>query len=69
MRERCFHHTKIKGIYQDDRLVIFLGKLTQLGLAKWLKDFQNKVDVLVGGDFFNFTAEIWTPGKEEEEEE
>eukprot|EP00957_Ditylum_brightwellii_P051945 3940216-Ditylum_brightwellii.AAC.1 len=34
MRERCFHYTKFKGIYRDDGLVIFLGKLTQLDLAK-----------------------------------
>eukprot|EP00957_Ditylum_brightwellii_P052720 3996623-Ditylum_brightwellii.AAC.1 len=69
MKERCFHHTKFKGIYQDEGLVIFLGKLTQLDSAKWLKKFQNKVDVLGRGDFFNFTTEIWTLGKEEEEEE
>eukprot|EP00957_Ditylum_brightwellii_P209348 15361291-Ditylum_brightwellii.AAC.1 len=67
-RERCFCHTKFKDIYRNDGLVIFLGKLTQLDLAKWLKEFQCKVDFLVGGDFFNFTAKIWTPDKEVEEE-
>eukprot|EP00957_Ditylum_brightwellii_P063780 4839506-Ditylum_brightwellii.AAC.1 len=68
MPEQCFYHTKFKGIYRDNGLVIFLGKLTQIDHAKWLKEFQCKVDGLVGGDFFKFTAEIWAPDKEVEEE-
>eukprot|EP00957_Ditylum_brightwellii_P044530 3377588-Ditylum_brightwellii.AAC.1 len=67
MRERCFQHAKYKGIYHDDGLMIFLGKLTQSELALWLKSFQKKVDTLVGGTFFQFTVEIWTPDKEIEE--
>eukprot|EP00957_Ditylum_brightwellii_P047543 3611026-Ditylum_brightwellii.AAC.1 len=68
MQEQCFRHTKFKGIYRGDGLVIFLGKLTQTDLTKWLKDFQCKVDNLVEGSFFNFTAEIWAPDEEMEEE-
>eukprot|EP00957_Ditylum_brightwellii_P017884 1346881-Ditylum_brightwellii.AAC.1 len=49
MREQYFHHTKFKGIYRNDGLIIFLGKLTQTDLAKWLKDYQRKVDNLVEG--------------------
>eukprot|EP00957_Ditylum_brightwellii_P025346 1917045-Ditylum_brightwellii.AAC.1 len=67
MRERCFCHTKYKGTYCNDGLVIFIGKLTQNDLALWLKSFQEKVDTLVGGNFFQFTTKIWTPDKEEEE--
>eukprot|EP00957_Ditylum_brightwellii_P190578 14507452-Ditylum_brightwellii.AAC.1 len=67
MRERCFQHTKYKGIYCDDGLVNFLGKLTQSDLALWLKSFQKKVDTLIGGNFYQFTAKIRTPGKVEEE--
>eukprot|EP00957_Ditylum_brightwellii_P097446 7421825-Ditylum_brightwellii.AAC.1 len=68
MLERCFRHTKFKCIYRDDGLVIFLGKLTQINLAKWLKEFQHKVDSLVEGDIFNFTVEIWAPDEEVGEE-
>eukprot|EP00957_Ditylum_brightwellii_P155323 11823877-Ditylum_brightwellii.AAC.1 len=50
-------------------LVISLGKLTQTDLAKWLKEFQHKVDNLIEGNFFNFTAEIWAQDEEVEEEE
>eukprot|EP00957_Ditylum_brightwellii_P141554 10784152-Ditylum_brightwellii.AAC.1 len=39
MQERCFFHIKFKGIYRDDGLVIFLGKLTQTDLAKMAKRF------------------------------
>eukprot|EP00957_Ditylum_brightwellii_P033572 2544733-Ditylum_brightwellii.AAC.1 len=34
IQERCFCHTKFKGIYRDNGLVIFLVKLTQFDLAK-----------------------------------
>eukprot|EP00957_Ditylum_brightwellii_P184292 14037757-Ditylum_brightwellii.AAC.1 len=68
MQEQCFHHTTFKGIYRNSGLVIFLGKLTQIDLAKWLKDFQCKVGNLVEGSFFNFTAEIWGPDEDVEEE-
>eukprot|EP00957_Ditylum_brightwellii_P039972 3026012-Ditylum_brightwellii.AAC.1 len=67
MRERCFWHAKYKGIYCNDGLVIFLGKLTQNESAIWLKHFQKKVDTLIGGTFFQFTAEIWTPDNDVEE--
>eukprot|EP00957_Ditylum_brightwellii_P055822 4229273-Ditylum_brightwellii.AAC.1 len=67
MRKRCFWHAKYKGIYRNDGLVLFLGKLTQNELALWLKIFQKKVDTLVGETFFQLTAEIWTPDKEIEE--
>eukprot|EP00957_Ditylum_brightwellii_P121596 9272781-Ditylum_brightwellii.AAC.1 len=28
---------------------------------KWLRNFQLQVDELVGGEFFQFTAELWNP--------
>eukprot|EP00957_Ditylum_brightwellii_P107489 8201408-Ditylum_brightwellii.AAC.1 len=28
---------------------------------RWLCDFQLQVDELVGGEFFQFTAELWRP--------
>eukprot|EP00957_Ditylum_brightwellii_P046080 3496034-Ditylum_brightwellii.AAC.1 len=68
MQERCLHHKKFKGIYRDNDLVIFLGEITQTDLAEWLKGFQRKVDNLVEGSFFNFTAKIWAPDEEVEEE-
>eukprot|EP00957_Ditylum_brightwellii_P177403 13512734-Ditylum_brightwellii.AAC.1 len=46
MREQCFWHAKYKGIYHNDSLVIFSGKLIQNELALWLKSFQKKVDTL-----------------------
>eukprot|EP00957_Ditylum_brightwellii_P200890 15313486-Ditylum_brightwellii.AAC.1 len=67
MRERCFWHAKYKGIYCNDDLVIFMGKLTQNELTFWLKSFQRKIDTLIGGNFFEFTAKIWTPDKEVKE--
>eukprot|EP00957_Ditylum_brightwellii_P100849 7686063-Ditylum_brightwellii.AAC.1 len=67
IRERCFWHAKYKGIYCNDGLVIFMGKLAQNELSLWLKSFERKVDTLVGGTFFQNTAKIWTPDKEVEE--
>eukprot|EP00957_Ditylum_brightwellii_P081072 6166161-Ditylum_brightwellii.AAC.1 len=67
MKDKCFQHAKCKGIYCNDGLVIFLGKLTKNELALWLKRFQKKVNTLVRGTFFQFTAKILTPDKEIEE--
>eukprot|EP00957_Ditylum_brightwellii_P010525 797657-Ditylum_brightwellii.AAC.1 len=55
--------TKLKyaGLYRDDGLTIFEGKITQCQTITWLHDFQLRIDEVAGGDFLQFTAELWSP--------
>eukprot|EP00957_Ditylum_brightwellii_P207229 15352072-Ditylum_brightwellii.AAC.1 len=48
-----------QGIYQDDGLVVFKEKWMKRMLAKWLVDFQSVVDKIEGGDYLQFTTELW----------
>eukprot|EP00957_Ditylum_brightwellii_P120209 9172657-Ditylum_brightwellii.AAC.1 len=49
------------GTYQDDGLTIFDSQKTVQEAIKWACDFQLQVDEVVGGTFFQFTAEVWNP--------
>eukprot|EP00957_Ditylum_brightwellii_P202764 15331729-Ditylum_brightwellii.AAC.1 len=61
MTVKKFIEAQYKGLYRDSSLTVLVGKL-------------NKVNELTGGDYLQFTTEIWNPSnktrftmKEEEE--
>eukprot|EP00957_Ditylum_brightwellii_P073596 5592690-Ditylum_brightwellii.AAC.1 len=49
------------GTYRDDGLAIFKGQRTVTQIICWLRDFQLQVDEVADGNFFQFTAGVWTP--------
>ena len=53
-----FEKTKFHGIYRDDRIVAFNGKLTFADIQVWLKSFQEKINKITCGTFLNFVIEI-----------
>eukprot|EP00957_Ditylum_brightwellii_P180272 13732688-Ditylum_brightwellii.AAC.1 len=50
---------KYAGTYRDDGLTIFKGQKTTKEAIQWDRDFQLQVNEVVGGTFFQFTAEVW----------
>ena len=54
-----FKDSEFYGIYRDDGLVIFKGKLTKEDLIKWLQNFQAKSESICNCDNLQFTAELW----------
>eukprot|EP00957_Ditylum_brightwellii_P181514 13826606-Ditylum_brightwellii.AAC.1 len=52
---------KYAGTYRDDGLTIFEGRKTTNETIRWLRNFQMQVNEVVGGNFFQFTAEVWNP--------
>ena len=64
--EEYFEKTKFHGIYRDDGIVAFNGKLTFAEIQVWLKRFQEKINKITGGTFLNFTIEIWKPCEDDE---
>ena len=64
--ERGFFDDAIyTGIYRDDGFMVMEGEWDCDRTRLWLKNFQAEVDVIVGGDFFKFTACVWKPGEDE----
>eukprot|EP00957_Ditylum_brightwellii_P028956 2187360-Ditylum_brightwellii.AAC.1 len=57
----CFKSALLRGIYQDDGLVVFEGRQTRREITLWLKGFQAKVNKLAGGDYLQFTTKLWRP--------
>ena len=58
-----FKETHFKGIYCDDRIVIFKGNLKASEVGNWIKMFQVEVDELAGSNYLKFTAEVWGEDK------
>eukprot|EP00957_Ditylum_brightwellii_P086888 6612875-Ditylum_brightwellii.AAC.1 len=74
MAESKFFEVQYKGIYRDNGLTVLVGKWNKVRIARWLEDFQPWVNELTGGDYLQFTTEIWNPTNKmiltvEEEEE
>eukprot|EP00957_Ditylum_brightwellii_P141614 10788506-Ditylum_brightwellii.AAC.1 len=67
MCDEIFAKLKYARLYQDNGLAIFEGKKTQHQTITWLRDFQIHVNAVVGGDFLQFTAELWSPPGEDED--
>eukprot|EP00957_Ditylum_brightwellii_P158045 12030788-Ditylum_brightwellii.AAC.1 len=61
MTENRFTKTITKGIYCDDGLVMFSGVKSRRELRRWQKRFQQQINNITGGDFLQFTVEIWMP--------
>eukprot|EP00957_Ditylum_brightwellii_P057069 4325039-Ditylum_brightwellii.AAC.1 len=61
MNENILNKLRYAGTYQDDGLTIFRERLSHRQAIHWLCHFQIQVNKLVGGDYFQFTAEIWNP--------
>eukprot|EP00957_Ditylum_brightwellii_P153302 11667055-Ditylum_brightwellii.AAC.1 len=61
MCENIIGKLKYAGTYQDDGLTIFDGQKTVQEAIEWVCDFQLQVNEVVGGTFFQFTAEVWNP--------
>eukprot|EP00957_Ditylum_brightwellii_P150122 11432263-Ditylum_brightwellii.AAC.1 len=49
------------GIFCNDGLIIFQDQRSINQTISWLCNFQLQVDKVVGGKFFQFTAELWKP--------
>eukprot|EP00957_Ditylum_brightwellii_P112524 8578278-Ditylum_brightwellii.AAC.1 len=60
MCDKIFAKLRYTGLYQDDGLAIFEGKKTRRQTITWLCDFQLHVNEVVGRDFLQFTAELWS---------
>ena len=54
--EEYFEKTKFHGIYRDDGIVAFNGKLTFAEIQVWLKRFQEKINKITGGTFLNLRS-------------
>jgi hypothetical protein len=61
MCENIFDKMKYLGTYRDDGLTVFEGRKTRNEAIRWLRTFQMQVNKVVGGNFFQFTAEVWNP--------
>eukprot|EP00957_Ditylum_brightwellii_P127120 9692066-Ditylum_brightwellii.AAC.1 len=61
MSEQIFNKLRYAGSYHDDGLTIFKHRMSTRQAIHWLRRFQLQVDKLVGGSFFQFTAEVWNP--------
>eukprot|EP00957_Ditylum_brightwellii_P046459 3526279-Ditylum_brightwellii.AAC.1 len=59
--------TDMMGSYQDDELAIFDERRTVKQTVTWLHDFRLLVNEVVGGTYFQFTAEVWKPLEASEE--
>eukprot|EP00957_Ditylum_brightwellii_P060969 4628435-Ditylum_brightwellii.AAC.1 len=57
MSEQIFNKLRYTGSYRDDGLAIFKHHMSTQQAIHWLRRFQLQVDKLVGGSFFQFTAE------------
>eukprot|EP00957_Ditylum_brightwellii_P189236 14403764-Ditylum_brightwellii.AAC.1 len=61
MNKKILDKLRFSGAYRDDRLTIFNEHLSLRQVIHWFRQFQLRVNKLVGGDFFQFTAEVWSP--------
>ena len=52
------------GMYRDDGLAVFKGKLSTKEIKDWLESFQTDVNKIAGNNFLKFTAVIWDPFSE-----
>ena len=64
--KRFFNDTKFHGIYRDDGFVVFNGKKNLVDSNLWLTKFQKEINEITGGEFLQFTMDIWKPGDGEE---
>eukprot|EP00957_Ditylum_brightwellii_P122344 9329470-Ditylum_brightwellii.AAC.1 len=63
MNENILNKIRFAKTYCDDGLTIFREHLSHRQAIYWLRQFQIQANKLVGGDYFQFTAEAWNPLK------
>ena len=54
-----FTNSIYHGMYRDDGFALFKGRLSFQAIKQWHTDFQNRVNELAGGDFLQYTVEVW----------
>eukprot|EP00957_Ditylum_brightwellii_P074957 5696270-Ditylum_brightwellii.AAC.1 len=59
--EECFIESIYRGNYQDDGLVVFVGKKTKCKIQQCLWKYQSLVNELTGGNYLQFTTNLWQP--------
>jgi hypothetical protein len=64
LAENKFEATRFFGMYRDDGNLVFSGVRSAEELSDWLADFQSRVNEIVGGDYIQFTMDIWKPNEE-----
>ena len=60
--EKTKHHfdnSEYHGIYRDDGIAVVKGRKSYRDIVTWLDGFQQSVNHLVGGDFLQFTCQVW----------
>ena len=52
-------NARYKGMYRDDGIAILKGRYTYQQIVQWRNAFQAKVNQLTGGDYLQYTCEVW----------
>ena len=61
--KKYFEQTKFYRIYRDDGFVAFDGIIDFWAVKIWLQNFQRNINQITGGNFLQFTIELWKPGE------
>ena len=51
-----------RGIYRDNGLLLFQGKISILEIRIWKDKFHDKFDEIVGNDYLQFPCDTWNLG-------
>jgi GIY-YIG catalytic domain len=57
--KKHFKQVLYYGLYRDDGIGIFKGKWSYDEISKWRCDFQKTVNKLAGGEYLQFTCNMW----------
>jgi hypothetical protein len=55
----CFDNALYRGTYRDDGIAIFKSRMSYSQITQWRDKFQSKVNAITGGDYLQYTCEIW----------
>jgi GIY-YIG catalytic domain len=57
--QQLFREVTFYGLYRDDGIGVFKGIWSVEEISKWRNKFQNAVDILAGGNYLQFTCNVW----------
>ena len=57
--QRHFAYAIYNGIYRDDGFLVLSGKRNKEQMKTWLDDFQETINALTRGKYFQFTGTLW----------
>ena len=57
--KKSFKNTRYHGLYRDDGFAVFKSNLSFEEICNWREDFQNNVNKITGGDYLQFTCDVW----------